>query len=117
MKKRQRSRNHVELMLLFKVSQGRLNRSSLPKNSHLKGVLKNISLRKTAVPESHLIKCQAGGLQPYFKRDFDSDIFSCKYFNISSNIIKMPCWMKCNARIAKKEKIMLDEEKSCWMKI
>ena len=34
---------------------------------------------------------------------------------------KMPCWMKCwtgltEHRNNKKEKIMLDEEKSCWMK-
>ena len=43
--------------------------------------------------------------------------------NISFNITKMPCWMKCwisltqNAKISKKEKIMLDGKKSCWVKM
>ena len=60
--------------LLFKVSRGKLNRSSQPKEFCLKGVRE--SLWKTTVQESLLKKCQAGGLQPYLKRDFDTDFFS-----------------------------------------
>ena len=37
------------------------------------------------VPESFLIKCQAGGLQPYLKRDFDTIFFDKTMYTNTRN--------------------------------
>ena len=71
MKRREPSRNHVETMFAFQIFQS--FEVDLPKSCSEKY---RESLRKITVPESLLIKCQAGGLQPYLKRDFDADFFS-----------------------------------------
>ena len=40
------------------------------------------------VPESLLIKRQAGGLQPYLKRDFDVDFFPVNVEEFSKGLVK-----------------------------
>ena len=90
------------------------------------------------MPESLLIKFQAGGLQPYLKRDLDTNFFTVNVEEFSKGLVKpiqhfiqhkkMPCWTKCwtgltehrnnkKKKKKRKKKIMLDEEKSCWIKI
>ena len=111
--------------MLFKASRGRLNRSSQQKPFYLKVFLQILrkSQEKNYVGVS-FNKVSGWRFATLFKERFRSRFFSLWMLrnflkallnrsNISSNKTKMPSWMKCS----KKEKIMLDEEKWCWMKI
>ena len=69
--------------LLFEVPLGRLNtsskvtfRSSHPELFYEKDVYVYAKVSGKQLCRSlFLIKCQAGGLQPYLKRDFDANFF------------------------------------------
>ena len=56
------------------------------------------------VPESLLIKRQAGGLQPYLKRDFDVDFFAVNVEEFSKGLVK-----SIQHFIQDNKKAMLDE--------
>ena len=56
------------------------------------------------MPESLLIKLQAGGLQPYLKRDFDVDFFAVNVEEFSKGLVK-----SIQHFIQHKKKAMLDE--------
>ena len=56
------------------------------------------------VPESLLIKRQAGGLQPYLKRDFDVDFFAVNVEEFSKGLVK-----SIQHFIQHNKKAMLDE--------
>ena len=56
------------------------------------------------VPESLLIKRQAGGLQPYLKRDFDVDFFPVNVEEFSKGLVK-----SIQHFIQDNKKAMLDE--------
>ena len=59
------------------------------------------------VPESLLIKRQAGGLQPYLKRDFDVDFFPVNVEEFSKGLVK-----PIQHFIQHNKNVMLDE---CWI--
>ena len=40
------------------------------------------------MPESFLIKCHAGGLQPYLKRYFNTDFFPMNFEKFSKGLVK-----------------------------
>ena len=56
------------------------------------------------VPESLLIKRQAGGLQPHLKRDFDVDFFPVNVEEFSKGLVK-----SIQHFIQDNKKAMLDE--------
>ena len=56
------------------------------------------------MPESLLIKLQAGGLQPYLKRDFDVDFFPVNVEEFSKGLVK-----SIQHFIQDNKKAMLDE--------